>query len=107
MWLFFSDGLLSIVAHRDKPEHLLVRTRNMKHIEALFPHADHFTLNYSDYPHRAIVSRKEVAEIVSNYVVSINCDNFKNSISENEFRDACNIIWSVMYQYGADYRGAN
>ena len=104
MWLFFSDGFLSIVAHRDKPEHLLVRSRNMEHLEDLFPDSKRFSLKYSDYPHRAIISRKEVAKMLSNYVMSMNYDNFKNSIPNKEFRDTCNIIWSTMYQYGVNYR---
>tara|TARA_X000001036_G_C20534397_1_gene747585 strand:+ start:395 stop:721 length:327 start_codon:yes stop_codon:yes gene_type:complete len=105
MWLFFSNGFLSIVAHRDKPNHLLVRSRNMKHLEALFPNSKHFTLDNSDYPHRAIISKKEVANVVTNYILAMSYDNFKNSISNYNFKKACNIIWSIMYQYGADKRG--
>ena len=32
MWIALTEGWLSIVAHRDKPDHLLVRARNPKHI---------------------------------------------------------------------------
>lgn len=37
MWLALSNGWLSIVAHRDKPGHVLVRARNQNHIESYFP----------------------------------------------------------------------
>ena len=32
MWIALTEGWLSIVAHHDKPDHLLVRARNPKHI---------------------------------------------------------------------------
>jgi hypothetical protein len=35
MWLYISDGFLSIVAHRDLPMHLLVRARHPEHIQDL------------------------------------------------------------------------
>ena len=31
------------------------------HLKELFPNADHFSLEDSDYPHRAVVPRIEVA----------------------------------------------
>ena len=36
MWIFLSGGFLSIVAHRHKPNHVLVRARNMNHLKELF-----------------------------------------------------------------------
>ena len=65
MWLFFSDGFLSIVAHRDLPDHLLVRSRNARHLKSLFPNAEHYTIRNADYPHRANVPRKSCGEYAS------------------------------------------
>ena len=104
MWLFFSDGFLSIVAHRERPNHLLVRSRNMAHLKVLFPNAEHFSLVNSDYAHRAIVSRKEVSIVLTNYLMTMKYDNYKNSINEYIFKETCNVIWSIMYQYGINYR---
>ena len=104
MWLFFSDGFLSIVAHRDLPDYLLVRTRNMSHLKDLFPKAEHFTLLNSDYPHRAIIPRKVACDMITNYMMSMKYDNFKKSVPDKHFKDACNMIWSIMYQYGVSYR---
>jgi len=104
MWLFFSNGFVSIVAHRGRPDSLLVRSRNMCHLKSLFPNATHFTLDYSDYPHRSIVHRKDVAETLTNYIMCMQYDNFKNSIVDSEFRNISRIIWSILYQYGMEYR---
>ena len=104
MWLFFSDGFLSIVAHRDLPDHLLVRSRNARHLKSLFPNAEHYTIRNADYPYRANVPRKAVADMLVRYVMAMNYDNYKNSVNDSKFKETCNIIWSVMYQYGEEYR---
>ena len=36
MWVFLSDAFLSIVAHRDDPDALLVRARRQGDIECVF-----------------------------------------------------------------------
>jgi hypothetical protein len=43
MWIALTEGWLSIVAHRDKPDHLLVRARNPKHIRRAFPDEEMYT----------------------------------------------------------------
>lgn len=39
MWVFLNNSFLSIVAHRDKPDVLIVRARRAGDIEAIFPQA--------------------------------------------------------------------
>ena len=60
MWVALTEGWLSIVAHRDKPDHLLVRARNPKHITRTFPDAEMYTNADADYPFRADVLRADV-----------------------------------------------
>ena len=104
MWLFLSGGFVSIVAHRNKPDHLLVRARNMTHLKSLFPNAKHFSLKQSDYPHRAVVERSAVAKMFGDYVLNMKYDNFKNSISESSYFHVCHGVWSLMYEYGIPLR---
>ena len=95
---------MSIVAHRNKPDHLLVRARNMNHLKSLFPNAKHFSLKQSDYPHRAIVERSTVAKMFGNYVLNMKYDNFKNSISESRYFHVCHDVWGMIYEYGMPFR---
>ena len=71
MWLFASKGFLSIVAHRHKPEYLLVRARKMSHLKALFPNADHYYDPGADYPHRAEIHRSIVANMALDYIMNL------------------------------------
>ena len=105
MWLFLSDGFLSIVAHRSRPNHLLVRSRKRDHLTSIFPEADYFYLEYSDYPHRAVIERELVAKIISERLNDIDYDNFKNSIDEQKYANSGNKIWELMFDFGIKFRG--
>lgn len=104
MWLALSNGWLSIVAHRDKPEHVLVRARNQNHIESYFPDADIYTDADADYPYRADIHRDVVADVMTEYVYDIQYDNYKNSVNEEELHDALIGVWQTMYRYGHTHR---
>ena len=104
MWLFCSGGFVSVVAHRKVKDSYLVRARNMDHLKELFPNADHFSLEDSDYPHRAVVPRIEVADVLVKQLELLDYDNFKKSIDEIKYSDACNFVWNVMFDYGREFR---
>jgi hypothetical protein len=31
-------------------------------------------------------------------------DNFKNSVTETDYLQSCNQVWSLMYEYGLPFR---
>ena len=64
MWIALTEGWLSIVAHRDKPDHLLVRARNPSHIRRTFGERVMYTDADADYPFRADVPREDVARFL-------------------------------------------
>ena len=105
MWVALSEGWLSIVAHRDKPDHLLVRARNPKHIQRPFPNEVMYTNADADYPFRADVPREDVARFLVSRLETMTYDNFKHTIDEDAYHDAALDVWRTMYQYGEDYRG--
>ena len=104
MWLALSDGWLSIVAHRDKPDHLLVRARNKNHIESYFPNADMYVNGDADYPFRADVLRTDVTFIIADYIQNIAYPNYKNSVDDDELRKSLMGVWAEMAHYGDKYR---
>ena len=104
MWLALSDGWLSIVAHRDKPECLLVRARNENHIESYFPDADIYIITDADYPYRADIRRIDVGLTIASYIHHIQYDNYKNSVNEEELHNALIGVWQTMYHYGGIHR---
>ena len=103
MWLFTSRGMLSVVAHRDIPNSLMVRARSPDHIAELFPDAEVINTPDADYAFRTIIDRKSFALFMDNYIQNISYDNFKNSIAEQNYRNHCGQVWSTMYRYGSMY----
>lgn len=105
MWIAHNEGWLSIVSHRDRPDHLLVRARKAVHIESLFPEEVIYTNFKADYPYRADIRREDVATTLGNLLMDIQYDNFKNSVTDVDLQDAYISVWEKIYVYGMKYRG--
>jgi hypothetical protein len=99
MWLFTSEGFISVVADRNDPKtgNLLVRSRDRQHLEKLFPNAEIFSKTPSDYKWRAWISRSDVSRLMQSQVDSLNYTNFKNSIPDDKYHDACIGVWNTMF----------
>jgi hypothetical protein len=82
MWLLTKNSFVSIVLHREQPDNVLVRARVKRHLERLFPHKakDIYADGGADYKYRLLISKKELAEVVSAYIVQhLDYDNFKGA----------------------------
>ena len=79
MWVFLNDAALSIVAHRERPDCLLVHGRVAGDIEAVFPKAVVTSTPDADNRYRASIRRHEVAQAISARLESVSYDNFKDS----------------------------
>jgi hypothetical protein len=101
MWVMLNNSFLSIVAHRTRPDELLVRARLEGDIEAAFeavglPRPE-VTFNAdADYPYRTIARRRVVGELLAHTVEHIEYDNFKDSVREKDRHDSYFEVWSVM-----------
>ena len=104
MWLYVSGGFVSIVAHRTEPEHLLVRARHPKHIASILPDANVTHMPSADYPYRTVARRGDVHRALTEYLLNLDYDNFKNSVPDPEYHDACRDVWRTMWSYGNRYR---
>lgn len=99
MWVFLNDAFLSIVAHRDKPDVLLVRARFEGDLQRVFPdHADQVQRTpAADYLFRVEVPRDEVALMLALSATAIDAPNFKASIREPWRAKVCSDVWNVMW----------
>lgn len=96
MWIFFNNSFLSVVDKAPDPANLVVRARVEGHIEAVFPDAKVIRDASGDYLFRAFILREEVAQAMMEAVMGIDYSNFKNSIGDNRYHDACSRVWGVM-----------
>ena len=98
MWIVLNKSFLSIVKNRNNENELLVRARVKGDIEKVFENADVFEDENADYKYRAYIDRKNVANKISDELLKINYDNFKNSVSKDEYnrKNAYMNVWSAL-----------
>jgi len=101
MWAFLSGGFVSIVAHRDQPDHLMVRARQAAHLRRLWPDAQVWLTPEADYPARAVLLREEVADVLAEEALSMQYPNFKASIADDAYHRLCSDLWHVHHMWGS------
>ena len=100
MWIVLNKSFLSIVKNRNNDEELLVRSRVSGDIEKVFQNANVFEDLKADYRYRSYIRKSEVAKTISEELLNINYDNFKNSVSKDD-KDRLNAymnVWSSLYK---------
>nr|DAM52218.1 MAG TPA: hypothetical protein [Caudoviricetes sp.] len=96
MWIMLNNAFISVVDKAPNPEQLVVRARVEGHIEAVFPQAEVIRDASGDYLFRAFIDRRVVAAAMQRAVMDIDYPNFKNSIKDDRYHDACSSVWGVM-----------
>ena len=80
-----------------------MRARNPDHIRAMFPDVEIAYMRTADYPYRVVLNRTMVQEAIVEYLQTMVYDNFKASIEDFEYHDACIDVWRTMWAYGNRY----
>lgn len=97
MWIHTDQGFVSVVAHDDRPDDLLVRARACRDIDALIPDGTEVWHDgTADYPWRAIVPRSEFAAVISEALMSIDYRNFKNCTHETLGPRLLHDVWATL-----------
>lgn len=98
MWVFLSGAFLSIVADRNDADRFMVRARFKGDIERAFPDYQAEHTPRADYAYRCSISRVIVADMLTDRLMRIDYENFKNSVVEDFRHDVCKEVWTVMYK---------
>lgn len=98
MWIFLNRAMLSVVAHRGKPHHFMVRARFEGDLERVFPKAKVLRTPNADYLFRATVTRRQVAAALALELGAVEYDNFKASVphADADRVHAYSGVWDVM-----------
>lgn len=99
MWIFLNCAMLSIVAHRNEPNKLLVRARDQGDIERVFPGAQTWEDEQADYRYRAVIPRDQVARAIGECAAGIAYPNFKASVRDDERHDWYMDVWNAGHRY--------
>jgi hypothetical protein len=109
MWIFSEGGFISAVAHREKKDTLLVRSRDRVSVEPLakFAEVGIKTTPDADYRYRIEVSKTVFSAWMADQIADLDYDNYKNRVHQtrgNEFAAPLHDVWSVMLEVD-DVRG--
>lgn len=107
MWVFTSDGFISVVKSDQEADTLVVRARKVKHLNTLFPDREVTVLPNRDYCCRVFIPTDEFAVFMVKHVLSIEYTNFKDSIKDDEYHDVCLDVWGTLYNYQNRINGRN
>jgi len=99
MWIFTNKGFLSIVQHKDMPDHFQVRSRVRRPLDDLWPEHEVQVIEWADYRFRITIGKQEVKPVIESELESVDYTNFKNSCKDVEYLRALVRIWSEMHRY--------
>ena len=102
MWVFMNDAFLSVVKNRNDDSGVVVRARVKGDLENVFGQ-EHEVIesDNSDYRFRMFLDQKYVSDVIAKRVDEIEYNNFKNSISKNDYerKSYYTRVWSVMFDW--------
>jgi hypothetical protein len=100
MWIFNKSEFLSVVQHRDKPDHLMIRYRNVDQAEACTLPGEVSVTPNADYIARKVVSKNNFKQWMIEQIDSIDYDNYKNATYSTPMHEAPLMeVWSIMHQW--------
>lgn len=82
MWIYTTDGMISVVADRNDRNLLQVRAREPIPLTEMFPGIRIIEHPNADYRYRVIVNREELAKVLCRIIVNMSYDNFKNQVGK-------------------------
>lgn len=87
---------MSVVAHDDRPDDLLVRARAHSDLKALVPKGTEIWRDdMADYPWRAVVPRSDFAAVMATAIAAIDYRNFKNRTYETLGPERTHLLYDV------------
>ncbi len=105
MWIYTVGGFLSCVAHRERPGHILVRARSLRHLTCVLDShlPDHpfgsaadapLSTPGHDYAARCVLTREAFEALVLAIARSVTYPNFKAAASaEPHYQDHLHSTW--------------
>ena len=100
MWVFTRFGFISIVQHNADPSIMLVRSRTIEPLDALWPGSEVIVMSRADYRYRIFVPREVVSEVIMGLLDGLDYPNFKSTCTDDDdYQLALASVWRTMYGY--------
>ena len=102
MWVFTTKGFLSIVQHKDVPDHFQVKSRVRAPLESLWPEHDILVIDWADYRFRINIRKEEAIPVIAKEIEQVLYTSFKDECREDEdYHHALTRVWTTMYNFQA------
>lgn len=102
MWIYLTEGMVSIVEHFKDKDILVVRSREKSVLQKNFPQDVILESVRTDYRFRVFLKRKDCMKWLSKKVQEIDYSNFKDSVSDHDYHKLCTRVW---YETYTTYKG--
>lgn len=100
MWIFTSNEFLSIVRHRTKPDHFMVRFRTVEQAEQCTLKGTVTVTPTADYIARKVVHEADLKDWMLQQLTDLQYDNYKNSTHDTPMHDAPLMdVWQSMHNF--------
>lgn len=100
MWIFTSNEFLSVVRHRDKADHFMIRYRNREQAEACTLSGEIHITPMADYIARKVVHEDELKQWMLKQLDALTYDNYKNSTHDTLMNQAPLMqVWQSMHEF--------
>lgn len=103
MWITTLDGFYSVVEHRDRKNHALVRSRvknDLERFKKLVPTAGKIIyLAGADYPYRVIIAKDALAKAMARMAYEVKYPNFKSAVTQRLGKIRAGVymrVWGVL-----------
>jgi hypothetical protein len=116
MWVFIPGGVVSVVAHRDKPKHVLVRARRQEDLNRFFLDQQSPSVTESltehtpanDYAYRVVEKRTVVAHLTAQHINAIDYPNFKaHPLNGGDRAAMLHDVWATVHDWADPGRRLN
>ena len=102
MWVFTTNGFLSIVQPKAMADLFQVKSRVRAPLESLWP--DHYVrvIDWADYRFRINIRKEEAIPVIAKEIEQVLYTSFKDECREDEdYHHALTRVWSTMYDFQA------
>jgi|TARA_B110001454_G_C12437752_1_gene316443 hypothetical protein len=99
MWVFTTKGFLSIVQHKDLPEHFQVKSRVVDPLKHFWPEYEIEVIDWADYRFRITIPKGDVIQTLTEIIELVGYTSFKSACEDDEYHRALVRVWNIMYNF--------
>lgn len=100
MWIYTTQGFLSVVQHNAMPDHFQIKARVPDPLQELWPNHEIEIIDWADYRYRITIEKSDALPVLLGLMEMVDYTSFKNACGGNRiYHTVLAEIWCIMYSY--------